>query len=191
VNNDRDRPTENRCVYIAIGAVVEFFHSSRCRESSRTAHRTHRSTAVQQYPAYRVSRFGQIIVTRHSPARCTRTYIIISITVVIVIIITTSADDVRSRRPAARPWKRVKDQRPRRAPTAATTRRHVRQPTVLPAMEQPPKDADFGVRQSLRKRYARGLHAGRRGTVPKSSQSRVVCLQSVLGGKCCTFNNWQ
>jgi len=82
----------------------------------------------------------------------------------------------------------VKDQRPRRALTAATTRRHVRQPTVLPAMEQPPKDTDFGVRQPPGERNARGLHAGRRGTVSKSSQSRVVRLQSVLGGKCSTCN---
>jgi len=78
----------------------------------------------------------------------------------------------------------VKDQRPRCAQTTATTRRHVRQPTVLPAMEQPSEDTDFGVRQPSGERYACGLHAGRRGTIPESSQSSAIRLQSVLGGNC-------
>lgn len=50
-------------------------------------------------------------------------------------------------------------------------------------MEQSSEDFDFRVRQPTGKRHAGGLYAGRRGTVPESSQSRVVRLQPVLGSK--------
>lgn len=62
-------------------------------------------------------------------------------------------------------------------------RRHVRQPAVLSALEQPSENFDLRVRQSTGERHVGRLHAGCRGTVPESAQSRLVRVQPVSRGK--------
>lgn len=89
----------------------------------------------------------------------------------------------RRRRHSREITKPIKGSRPARSTKHAHADRHVREPTVLSAMEQSPEDSYFGVRQPLGKRHPCGLHSGRRGTILESPQSRVVGMQSVLGSK--------